>query len=521
MRSALVLLASLMVQPAVLAQQFDYLVTRCRIIDGTGNPWFRADVGIREGRIAAIGDLSRTDAQQILDGRDRILAPGFIDVHTHIENGIETNPRADNFLLDGVTTVITGNCGASRIDLDSWFAELQSLGLGINVATLVGHNSVRRQVMGLADRAASGEEMQQMRRLVERAMKAGAVGFSTGLLYIPGTYADTEEVEALAQVAARLGGVYASHIRNQGPKLSESILEAAQIGQRNRMPVQISHLKVKGKNRWGTIGDTLQMIEGLRKEGLEITVDAYPYPRASSSLGIYLPSWALADGPEAILTRLRDPDTRRKIIEGMKELLAVQGFTDYSFATVAGFKADPSLEGKTISEINRLRGRESSLSAERETVLEMMEQGGASMIYHYMSQDDVDTIYRYSSTAIASDGGVPTPGVGKPHPRSYGTNARVFAEYVRERGVLTLEEAVRRMTSLPAQVFGLGDRGLVRQGMRADLVLFDPASVQDTATFAEPHQYSRGFDFVWVNGVAAVAKGRITDQRAGQVVRRQ
>ena len=366
MRSALVLLASLMVQPAVLAQQFDYLVTRCRIIDGTGNPWFRADVGIREGRIAAIGDLSRTDAQQILDGRDRILAPGFIDVHTHIENGIETNPRADNFLLDGVTTVITGNCGASRIDLDSWFAELQSLGLGINVATLVGHNSVRRQVMGLADRAASGEEMQQMRRLVERAMKAGAVGFSTGLLYIPGTYADTEEVEALAQVAARLGGVYASHIRNQGPKLSESILEAAQIGQRNRMPVQISHLKVKGKNRWGTIGDTLQMIEGLRKEGLEITVDAYPYPRASSSLGIYLPSWALADGPEAILTRLRDPDTRRKIIEGMKELLAVQGFTDYSFATVAGFKADPSLEGKTISEINRLRGRESSLSAERE-----------------------------------------------------------------------------------------------------------------------------------------------------------
>ena len=521
MRLALVLLASLLVHPAVPAQPFDYLVTNCRILDGTGNPWFRADVGIREGRIAVIGNLSGRDAQQTLDGRDRILAPGFIDVHTHVEDTIERHPRADNFLLDGVTTVVTGNCGTSRIDLDSWFAELQGLGLGINVATLVGHNSVRSEVMGLADRAASGEQIQEMHRLVERAMKAGAVGFSTGLLYIPGSYADTEEVEALAQVAARFGGVYASHIRNQGPKLGESILEAAQIGRRSRMPVQISHLKVKGKNRWGTIGDTLRMIEGLRKEGLEITVDAYPYPRASSSLGIYLPNWALADGREAILTRLRDRDTRRKIIEGMKELLSVQGFTDYSFATVASFKADPSLEGKTISEINRLRGRESTLSAERETVLEMMEQGGATMIYHYMSQDDVDTIYRYSSTAVASDGGIVTPGVGKPHPRSYGTNARVFAEYVRGRGILTLEEAVRRMTSLPAQVFGLEDRGLVRQGMRADLVLFDPASVQDTATFPEPHQYSRGFDFVWVNGVPAVAKGRITDQRAGQVVRHQ
>lgn len=521
MRLALVLFASLMVHPAVLAQEFDYLVTKCRIIDGTGNPWFRADVGIREGRIAAIGNLSSRAAQQFLDGRDRILAPGFIDVHTHIENAVEKNPRADNFLLDGVTTVVTGNCGASKIDLDFWFAELQGLGLGINVATLVGHNAVRRQVVGLADRAASDEEIQEMRRLVESAMKAGAVGFSTGLLYIPGTYAGTEEVEALAQVAARFGGVYASHIRNQGPRLDESILEAAQIGRRNRMPVQISHLKVKGKNRWGTIGDTLRLIEGLRKEGLEITVDAYPYPRASSSLGIYLPSWALAGSPEAVLARLRDQDTRRKIIEGMKELLAVQGFTDYSFATVASFKADPSLEGKTISEINRLRGRESTLSAERDTVLEMLEQGGASMIYHYMSQDDVDTIYRYAGTAVASDGGIITPGIGKPHPRSYGTNARVFAEYVRERGILTLEEAVRRMTSLPAQVFGLEDRGLVRQGMRADLVLFDPASVQDTASFPEPHQYSLGFDFVWVNGVPAVSEGFITDQPAGQVVQRQ
>ena len=507
------------------AQPFEFLVLNARIVDGTGNPWFRADVGISQGRIVSIGRLAGSEARQTVDARERLLTPGFIDVHTHIESrgrfGVENNPRADNFLLDGVTTVVTGNCGGSMIDLGSWFTTLEGLGLGINVASLIGHNTVREEVMGLADRAATPQDMEQMRSLVDKAMRAGAVGFSTGLLYIPGTYGDTEEVVDLAQVAAGYGGVYASHIRNQGPRLKESILEAAEIGKRNAMPVQISHLKVKGKNRWGSIGETLEMIQGLRRQGLEITVDAYPYPRASSNLGIYLPRWALADGQAAIEARLRDPETRNRIIEGMKELLAVQGFGDYSFGTVAGYPADPNLEGKNISEINLLRGRQANLAEERETVLEMIAAGGASMVYHYMSQPDVDTIYRYPSTAVASDGGVREPGRGKPHPRSYGTNARVFAEYVRNRRVLSLEEAVRRMTSLPAQIFGLKNRGQVREGMQADLVLFDPAKVQDRATFPEPHQYSEGFDHVWVNGTLVVANGQLTDQRSGQIVRRQ
>ena len=504
---------------------FQYLVLDARVLDGTGNSWYRADVGIRDGRIAAIGSLAGMEAEQTLDAAGRLLTPGFVDVHTHVESegrfGIDDNARADNFLLDGVTTVVTGNCGTSMIDLDSWFGKLEELGLGINVSSLIGHNSVRREVMGLADRAADENDMQEMRSLVDQAMEAGAVGFSTGLLYIPGTYGDTEEVVGLAEVAARYGGVYASHIRNQGPQLQESILEAAEIGRRNNMPVQISHLKVKGKNRWGTIGETLDLIQGLRDEDLEITVDAYPYPRASSNLGIYLPSWALADGQEAIEERLNDPETREKIIQGMIELLEVQGFSDYSFATVASYAADPSLEGKTISEINLMRDRQATLVDERETILEMIAAGGASMVYHYMSQDDVDTIYRYSSAAVASDGGVRKPGLGKPHPRSYGTNARVFADYVRGRPVLTMEEAVRRMTSLPAQVFGFKDRGLIREGAQADLVLFDPAKVQDRATFPEPHQYSEGFDYVWVNGGLAVEEGELTDQRSGRIVRRQ
>ncbi len=519
MRLLLPTLLLLLTSP-VPAQQFDYLVLNCRIVDGAGNPWFRADLGIRGGRIVEIGRLAGRGSVRTLDAEDRILAPGFIDVHTHVESGIERNPRADNFLLDGVTTLVTGNCGGSRVDLKTWFAQMEGRGLGINLSSLVGHNAVRRDVMGSADRQPTPAEMEAMKGLVEEAMKAGAMGFSTGLLYVPGTYATTEEVVTLAKVAADFGGVYASHIRNQGPRLGESILEAAEVGRRNRMPVQISHLKVKGKRRWGTIGETLQLIQRLRDEGLEITVDAYPYPRASTNLGVCLPNWALADGPEGVRKRLHDPETRQRIIAGMRELLDEQGFADYSFATVAGFR-DPTLEGKTISEINRLRGRQATLDDEIETVLEIMEEGGASMIYHYMSQADVDTIFRFPAAAVASDGGVRVPGRGKPHPRSYGTNARVFADYVRDRGVMSLEEAVRRMTSLPAQVFGLGDRGLVRLGAVADLVLFDPQQAQDHATFEEPHQFSTGFDYVWVNGKLAVEAGRLTDTLSGAVIRRQ
>ena len=249
---------------------FQHLVLDARVLDGTGNSWYRADVGIRDGRVAAIGSLAGMEAEQTLDAGGRFLTPGFIDVHTHMESlgrfGIDDNPRADNFVLDGVTTVVTGNCGTSMIDLDTWFAKLEASGLGINVSSLIGHNSVRREVMGLENRAADENDMEQMKSLVDKAMQDGAVGFSTGLLYIPGTYGDTEEVVGLAEEAARYGGVYASHIRNQGPQLQESILEAAEIGRRNNMPVQISHLKVKGKNRWGTIGETLDVIQGLRDE---------------------------------------------------------------------------------------------------------------------------------------------------------------------------------------------------------------------------------------------------------------
>lgn len=513
-----------------LAEDADLLIRNARVVDGTGSPWFFSDVAISNGKIVAMGSKLNLTADETIEASGRVLAPGFIDVHTHVESsetrdGLQNLPRADNYLLDGVTTIITGNCGGSEIDIPAWSNSLA--GLGINVATLVGHNSVRRAVTGLENRAPTDDEMIEMQSLVEQAMRDGAVGFSTGLLYVPGTYAETDEVISLAKVASRYGGVYASHMREQGAKLHESIGEAVRVGREANMPVQISHLKVKGRTRWGTIGDALGLIESYRREGIDVVVDAYPYERASTNLGVNLPRWAVAGGSADIAMRLQDTGKHAQIVSEMKEMLIDGGYPDYSFATVAQYRPEPSFNGRTISEINKLAERPATTDNEIKTILDMMVEGGsagnlygASMVYHYMSVDDVDTIFRYPNAAVASDGGIPTFGRGQPHPRSYGTNARVLADFVRERKVLSLEDAVRRMTSLPARTFSFHDRGIVRPGFIADLVLFDPETVVDKATFADPHQYSEGFDYVIVNGVAAVAKGELTDNRSGRFVKR-
>jgi N-acyl-D-amino-acid deacylase len=506
----------------------DLIIRNARIVDGTGSPWTRGDVAIRDGRILAMGPTLDIEATDVIEAAGRVLAPGFIDVHTHVESsdnrdGLEGIPRADNFLLDGVTTIITGNCGSSETDLAAYRSRLDML--GINVATLIGHNSIRQQVMGSDDRAPTPAELEAMQALVEKAMQDGAVGFSTGLLYVPGTYAKTDEVVSLAKVASAYGGVYSSHIREQGAKLHESVNEAVFIGQEADMPVQVSHFKVKGRTRWGTIGDAVALVEEHRRNGVDVVIDAYPYERASTNLGVNLPRWAVAGGAEAVAERINDPATRTRIVTSMLEMLVDGGYPDYSFATVAQYSPNPELNGMTISEINQSLGRDATIDNEIDTILEMMVEGGAAgnsqggaMVYHYMSTDDVDTILRYPNAAIASDGGVITPGRGHPHPRSYGTNARVLADYVRERGVLTLEDAVRRMTSLPARTFGFQDRGIVRPGFVADLVLFDPERVVDKATFTDPHNYSEGFDTVIVNGVSVVSDGQLTDRRPGAFI---
>lgn len=502
---------------AVPAADYDLLIRNARVIDGAGNPWFRADVAIKDGRIAAIGRLAGAAAARTVDARERIVAPGFIDVHTHIEGGIERNPRADNFLLDGVTTVITGNCGGSELNLAQWFEKLDKLGLGINVASLVGHNTVRREVMGTANRLASPEEIARMQSLVDRAMRDGAVGFSTGLEYIPGTYSNTAEVVALAKAAAKHGGVYTSHMRDEGIHEIEAITEAVSVGKEAGMPVEISHLKIDRRPVWGASDQSLALIDKFRREGVDVVADQYPYDRASTNLGIRLPAWALAEGK--IKERLADAATRSKIMDEMKKNLADMGEPDYTFATVARFSADTSYEGKTIPEIAALKGRAPGVESQIETIFDLMSAGGAAMTYRLMGDLDIERIMRYPFTAIASDGGVMEPGAGNPHPRSYGTNARVLGEYVRSRGVLSLEDAVRRMTGLPARTFSLRDRGLIREGMAADLVMFDPARVEDKATYTRPHQYSQGFDLVLVNGKIVVDDGKFTGALPGLTLR--
>lgn len=503
------------------AADFDILIRGARVVDGTGNPWFRADIGLRSGRIAAIGPLEGRTADRVIDAAGRVAAPGFIDVHTHVERDLDKFPRGDNFLTDGVTTIVTGNCGGSRTNLAEWFAKLEKSGLGLNVASLIGHNSVRSAVMGTANRPATSEEIAKMQALVEQAMREGATGFSTGLIYIPGTYSNTEEVVALAKAAAKYAGVYASHMRDEGEKITEAIDEAVRVGKEAGMRVQISHFKIDNRGLWGASVKSLALVEKYRREGVDVVVDQYPYDHSSTNLGITLPSWALADGRQAIVERLKSPATRSRIKSDMLAHLAAKGQPDYSYATVAGFEADRSIQGKTISQINVDRGRPATASSEAETILEILEKGTPSMVYHSMSMDDVERIMRYPNTAVASDGSVLEFGVGVPHPRLYGTNARVLAAFVRDRKVLTLEDAIRRMTSLPARTFAFRDRGMLREGFAADIVIFDPARVQDKATYPDPHQYTEGFDWVLVNGIPMIDNGKVAARAGGQVVRRQ
>ena len=492
----------------------DVLVRNGKIIDGTGNSWYYADIAVKDGKIVAIGRLSNAQASKTIDAKGLIVAPGFIDVHAHIEGGIFERPTADNYIYDGVTTVITGNCGSSADSMKDFFRQLDSMHTSINVASLIGHNTVRKQVMGLDDRLATPEEQKKMEELVAQAMREGAVGLATGLIYLPGMYSNTAEVVGLAKSAASYGGLYASHIRNEESKVVEAINEAINIGIQANIPVQISHFKVSHRANWGRSKETLPLIENARKNGYDVTIDQYPYTASSTNLGIRLPDWALAGGSDTLKKRINDPATHKKIIDDMLAQLKEYKYKNYSYAVVANYKADSTYNGKSISEINKLKGRKSKAKEEAETILDMMVAGGAQMVYHGMDEDDVRFFMKYPYNMIGADGGV-SNGLGMPHPRTYGTNARVLGKYVREEKVISLEEAIRRMTSLAAQKFQLKDRGLLKEGYAADIVIFDEKEVIDKATFENPHQFSAGFKYVLVNGQVVIENGKHNGTKSG------
>ncbi|AWO01486.1 aminoacylase [Chitinophaga alhagiae] len=520
MTKRLLLLSFLLAAFGAHAQQCDLLIRNAKIIDGTGNSWFYGDVAVKDGKVLQTGRLpAGFTASRTIDAAGMVAAPGFIDVHTHIEGDEFKVPTADNFLYDGVTTVVTGNCGSSNVDLGRYFHRLDSLKTSVNVASLIGHNDVRRAIMGSSDRAPTATEQQQMEALVAKAMQNGAVGLSTGLIYLPGLYARTPEVVGLARVAAQYGGLYATHMRNEGDAVEAAIAEALAIGRQANIPVEISHFKIGGKQNWGRSKITLAMVEKARREGLEVTIDQYPYTASSTSLRTMLPDWALSGGTDSIQYRLTDPAIRKKIAAEMTALYKNRRLKHLDYAVVAYFRQDTSLNGKNIAEINTIKGRKPRLKEEVQTVLDLAAQGSASMVFHGMSEEDVQYIMRYPFNMFASDASIREYNVGVPHPRGYGTNARVLGKYVREEKVIGLEEAVRRMSSLPAQKFRLQNRGLLLPGYAADIVVFNPDEVKDRSTFTAPHQYSTGFQYVLVNGVVTVDGGRHNGTRSGAVLK--
>ncbi len=500
------------------AQLYDLVIVNGRIIDGSGNPWYKASLAVKDGKISKIGNIDPSTAKAVIDAQNQFVAPGFIDVHTHIEGGIERQPTAENFLYDGVTSIITGNCGSGYTGIAYFFEDLQKTKISVNVGSLIGHNAVRSKVMKNVFRDPTAKEQTEMEAVVEKAMKEGAMGLATGLIYIPGTYSKTPEVVGLAKVAAKYGGIYASHIRNEEDKVKEAIAEAINIGREAKIPVEISHFKISGKPLWGQSNLTIGMVEAARTEGIDVTIDQYPYTASSTNLGTRLPSWALADGDSVIKTRLTDPAIRQKIRDEMIKSVKEDKRNSYDYAVVARYKADTTFNGKSITEINKMLGRKNNIKTEADLIMDMVAKGGAQMIYHRMYEADVENILRYPNTIIASDAGIIKFGENVPHPRGYGSNARVLGRYVRERKILTWEDAIRRMTSLPAQRFGLENRGLLKTDYAADIVIFDENTIADQATYAQPHAYAIGFSFVLVNGVPVIENAKHNGNRTGQIL---
>ena len=507
--------------PSGDAQQapFDLVITNARIIDGTGAPARTGDVGIRDGRIVRIGAIPANDARERLNAAGLVLAPGFIDVHTHADD-VAQRPLAENFIRMGVTSIVAGNCGSSARAIGEALHQISTTGVAVNFATLIGHNTVRSAVMGSAEREPTVAELDQMRALVFKGVSEGAVGFSTGLQYVPGTYAKPNEIIELAREAANQGGIYATHMRNEGTALEAAVAESIRVARTLDMALEISHLKVDSPSRWGASATALKLIDDARAAGVRVQADQYAYTAGSSSLSIRFPSWALEGGSERVRARLNDADTWARIKKEMQALYTERGFSDLSWAAVASYRPDPTLNGLTMKQVAERIAGAGSADAQLEAARTLMLGGGASMVYHFMGDDDIARIMRHPMVSFASDAGVLQPGASVPHPRGYGNAVRILAEYVRARKVIALEEAVRKMTSLPAAHFGFDGRGVIREGAAADLVLFDPATVKDEATYAAPHAYPSGLPHVLVNGIFVVRDGKATGARPGQTLRR-
>jgi dihydroorotase/N-acyl-D-amino-acid deacylase len=506
---------------ASLAQRLEYdlILEGPRVADGTGSPWFYADIGLRGDQIAAIGRLGDASAKKRINARGLVAAPGFIDMHSHSGRSAEGNPALESLVRQGITTVLEGQDGGSPIPLGAALVRLSKTPVSINFAYCAGHNAIRSRVMGTENRHATPAEIASMKDLVRQAMLDGAFGLSTGLFYVPGNYAPTEEVIELAKIAGAMGGIHISHMRDEAANLLNSVRETIRIGEEGGLPTQLTHHKVLGRAFWGMSKETLRMVEEARARGVDVSIDQYPYTASSTGTAALFPQWSLSGGAKALAERLGAPDSRAKIkAEIARRILDDRGGGDPANVQFASCSFDRSLDGKTLADATKARGLEPTLENAAEVMMEMQLKGGCSAIYHAMSEDDVVRILQSPFTMISTDGFAPKPGEGSPHPRSYGAFPRVLGRYVREKRVIPLEEAIRKMTGLPSARLKLADRGLLRPGMKADIVVFDPDRIADRAEFTRPHQYSVGVQHLIVNGAPVLLDGAMTGARTGRVL---
>ena len=507
--------------------RYDLVLRNGRIVDGTGSPWYRADIAVQGDTIARIAPAITEPAARVIDLGGMVVAPGFIDIHTHASRDIFQVPTADNYVRQGVTTLMEGADGGGSglfgglpVPLKPFLDRLEATPISVNFGTFIGQGAVRESVIGMADRATTPAELERMRAVVRQGIHDGAFGLSTGLFYIPGKFTPMSEVIELQKLFVPYRGVHTSHMRDEAGGVVESVRETIAIGEQAGVPTHVSHHKVIGKANWGKSVETLKIIDEARLRGVDVTLDQYPYTASSTDVqAALLPGWALDGGLQQAIARIKDPTTRPKVKAAVAELiLNERGGGDPRNVVIVACAWNASLAGKNLAEITRDRGQEPTIENSAESVLWLIENGGCRGVYHAMAEEDLQRILAHPATMIASDGQVAQVGRDAIHPRSYGTFARVLAVYVREKGIITLEDAVRKMSSLPAARIGLADRGVLRPGMKADISVFDPARVRDVATFDKPHQYAEGFSYVIVNGQLVYESGTVTAARPGRVL---
>lgn len=531
---------------------FDLVIKNGRVIDGTGNPWLNLDVGIAQGKIARIGHIQEQYERE-LDATGMVVSPGFIDLHNHSDQSILAYPDAESYIMQGVTTAVVGQCGMSMAPLnpatvelfkswvspflvpgfeyewnwktlDGYYNKVEKQGISLNLASLVGQGTIRLAVKGFDSNPASKDEMRKMKKLLKDSLEEGAFGLSTGLILPPGSYAKTEELVELASILSPYGAIYSTHLRSEGYRLMEALEEGIEIAERNRIPLQVAHHKAVGKSNWGKVNATLRAIAEARERGVEVNVDVYPYTAASQMASLLLPPWVLEGGAEVMLEKLKNKEVRKSLWkemdEGTMEGEAWLKAAGWEGVVVTACPPERGYEGMSLAGILKERNQfHDPYEGLFDWILEI--KANATIVVFAMDEADVRTVIASPLSSVISDILATAPSAsGKTHPRAYGTFPKFLGQYVREEKIVSLEEAVRKITSLPAGKLRLKDRGILREGSWADIVVFDPINIKDKATYVDPHQYPEGIQHVIVNGQAVVENGILTRLRPGRVLRR-